>query len=137
MQFYSQQGCFDRLTKQHGLHSWAPERMSQCTADEQRDVFISLIHRAERSQIRQQIRSIFTVQVDLVGEKLQMFNIRDLMTRNAILFHLGDDPFTPGGLGVASHADILLARWGGVRDEPKECLRGRLALGFSWCKSIL
>ena len=22
------------------------------------------------------------------------------MTRNAILFHLGDDPFTPGGLGV-------------------------------------
>ena len=23
------------------------------------------------------------------------------MTRNAILFHLGDDPFTPGGLGVS------------------------------------
>ena len=27
-----------------------------------------------------------------------MFNIRDLMTRNAILFHLGDNHFTPGGL---------------------------------------
>ena len=53
------------------------------------------------------------------------------MTRNAILFHLGDDPFTPSDLGVASHADILLARWGGVRDEPKEFLLGRLALGFS------
>ena len=59
---------------------------------------------AQRSQIRQQIRSIFTVQIDLVGAKLQMFNIRDLMTRNAILFHLGDDPFTPGGLGVFSRA---------------------------------
>ena len=58
------------------------------------------LHRAKRSQIRQQIRSIFTVQIDLVGAKLQMFNIRDLMTRNAILFHLGDDPFTPGGLRV-------------------------------------
>ena len=40
------------------------------------------------------------VQIDLVGVKLQMFNLRDLMTRNAILFHLGNDPFTPGGLGV-------------------------------------
>ena len=58
------------------------------------------LHRAQRSQIRQQIRSIFTVQIDLVGAKLQMFNIRDLITRNAIWFHLGDDPFTPGGLGV-------------------------------------
>ena len=58
------------------------------------------IHREQRSQIRQQIRSIFTAQIDLVGAKLQMFNIHDLMTRNAILFHLGDDPFTPGGLGV-------------------------------------
>ena len=28
-------------------------------------------------------------------------NIRDLTTRNAILFHSGDDPFTPGGLGVS------------------------------------
>ena len=63
-----------------------------------------ITHRAQRSQIRQQIRSIFTVQIDLVGAKLraklQMFNIRDLMTPNAILFHLGDDPFTLGGLGV-------------------------------------
>ena len=57
-------------------------------------------HRAQRSQIRPEIRSIFTVQIDLVGAKLEMFNIRDLMTGNAIFFHLGDDPFTPGGLGV-------------------------------------
>ena len=58
-------------------------------------------HRAQRSQIRQQIRSIFTVQIDLVGAKLQVFNIRDLMTRNAILFHLGDDPFPQAALGFS------------------------------------
>ena len=37
-------------------------------------------------------------QIDLVGAKLQ--TVIDLMTGNAILFHSGGDPFTPGGLGV-------------------------------------
>ena len=36
-------------------------------------------HRAQRSQIGLQIRPIFTVQIDLVGAKLQTFNIRDMM----------------------------------------------------------
>ena len=47
---------------------------------------------------------------------------------------------------LASHADILLARhvisppcrWGGVRDDPKQCLRGRLpARPFIHCNSFL
>ena len=59
-----------------------------------------LRHRAQRSQIRLQIRSFFTVQIELVGAKLQTVNIRDLMTRNANFFHSGDDPFTSGYLGV-------------------------------------
>ena len=52
-------------------------------------------HRAQRSQIGLQNRPICTVQIDHVGAKLQTFNIRDMMMRNAILFHSGDDPFTP------------------------------------------
>ena len=40
----------------------------------------------QRSQIRRQIRSIFTIQSNLVGAKLQLFNIHDLMMRNAICF---------------------------------------------------
>ena len=81
------------------------------------------LQRAKRSQIRQQIRSIFTVQIDLVGAKLQMFNIRDLMTRNAILFHLGDDPFTPGGLGVFFENEAFRTRHEVTSKAPiKRCM---------------
>ena len=62
------------------------------------------MHRAQRSQIRLQIRSFLTVQIDPVGAKLQMtqmsFIIRDLMTPDAILFYSSDDLFTPGGVGL-------------------------------------
>ena len=66
------------------------------SANAGRDCF----HRAQRSQNRLQIWSFFTVKIDLVGAKSQTFNIRDLISRKAIWFHSGDDPFTPGGLRV-------------------------------------
>ena len=54
-QLYSANHCCSQLipgmfwTKQHGLHSCAPERASQCAADELRDVFTSLTRRARES----------------------------------------------------------------------------------------
>ena len=51
-QLYSANHCCSQLipgmfwTKQHGLHSCAPACVSQCAADEPRDVFTSLIRRA-------------------------------------------------------------------------------------------
>ena len=52
----------------------------------------------------------FPAQINLVGEQLQTFNKRDLMTLNAILFHSGDDPFTPGGLGVFFESEAFRTR---------------------------
>ena len=62
----------------------------------------------QRSQIRLQIQGILAIHIDLVGAQLQMVNIRDLTTCNAILFHSGNDPFTPCSLGCIIKCKSIL-----------------------------
>ena len=74
-------------TKQHGLHSCAPERVSQCAADAPRDVFTSLIRRARKSLWSRtnfcfpasQIFLVFLIEIALVIENTDLSNLHVLM----------------------------------------------------------
>ena len=72
-QQYAANHCCSQLipgmfwTKQHGLHSCAPACVSQCAADESRDVFTSLIRRA-RTKIA--LILLFSSEPDFLGISL-------------------------------------------------------------------
>ena len=69
-------------------------------------------HREQRSQTANSANFIDLYKLILLERNLQTFDIRDLTTRNAILFtsvcHSGDDPINPGEL---SPIWVFLAFW--------------------------
>ena len=76
-QLYSANHCCSQLipgmfwTKQHGLHSCAPACVSQCAADEPRDVFTSLIRRARtKIALIAQQPVLFSSEPDFLGISL-------------------------------------------------------------------